>query len=632
MESKNDFVKSRITDLNNMIDYLKKILNQLKDKINSFNTYTSNLINKINEYINLLNSIKIFVDNKENQECIKNIKLAFNEYHCGINNIFSNDSIKEIRKPINNIKQKLNNIINFNPPKENSFFDYSKSISIDEESKENESQKNLSFSGEISHISKYSRFYNNTENSKDIDDNISNLKEKLNEEISKFTKECYCIYCKQKKVRYFSENYDLICEKCYKINSPKMKITHIGDDIYEFEEKGENEKNEFLKLIISLINWIIFKYNLLLIKESKGKKYYQNNIFHIPFLKKEIKDSSKNNENEFQSQIDFIKQLIIIILSKIYEKNKNIKKKFNEINDDKIQLTDPDQNFFSDDSLDYLNQIENQKYYLINEISNYNYSNINKNKINEINNENPNLKQNNIFISPIKPNIFIDCFIKTKDFSSLSLEEIKEKFPNAHKLQEIKELINSLIFDCKINPNLLDSAGNSIFFNINNNSKRGNEKYYPPNNWIGIGLKAIGKYNKEYNDEWIINNSESSKWTVAYHGLGFGLSSNKIKEILNKVLNSNLEPEKFQLHRNSPDKRHKDKKIGDGIYLCPNLEHSEPYAGIIRLNQKKYKIALMTRVLIDKIREPKDIKYFVLDNQYIRIYRILLKEVIDNLR
>ena len=83
------------------------------------------------------------------------------------------------------------------------------------------------------------------------------------------------------------------------------------------------------------------------------------------------------------------------------------------------------------------------------------------------------------------------------------------------------------------------------------------------------------------------------------------------------------------MHRNSPDKRHKDKKIGDGIYLCPNLEHSEPYAGIIILNKRKYKIALMARVLIDQIRELKDLKYFVLDKQYIRIYRILLKEVID---
>ena len=35
----------------------------------------------------------------------------------------------------------------------------------------------------------------------------------------------------------------------------------------------------------------------------------------------------------------------------------------------------------------------------------------------------------------------------------------------------------------------------------------------------------------------------------------------------------------------------------------------------------------MARVLIEKIREPKEMKYFVLDSEYIRVYRILLKEI-----
>ena len=34
----------------------------------------------------------------------------------------------------------------------------------------------------------------------------------------------------------------------------------------------------------------------------------------------------------------------------------------------------------------------------------------------------------------------------------------------------------------------------------------------------------------------------------------------------------------------------------------------------------------MARVLIDKIREPEDINYWILNKENVRVYRILLKE------
>ena len=69
--------------------------------------------------------------------------------------------------------------------------------------------------------------------------------------------------------------------------------------------------------------------------------------------------------------------------------------------------------------------------------------------------------------------------------------------------------------------------------------------------------------------------------------------------------------------------------IGKGIYLTPFIKIAESYTGVISFNKKNYKVVLMSKVKIKKIREPEGTKFWVLDKDYIRIYRILLKEV-DN--
>ena len=38
----------------------------------------------------------------------------------------------------------------------------------------------------------------------------------------------------------------------------------------------------------------------------------------------------------------------------------------------------------------------------------------------------------------------------------------------------------------------------------------------------------------------------------------------------------------------------------------------------------------MARVLIEKIREPEDVEYWILNNDDIRVYRILVKEINAN--
>ena len=278
-------------------------------------------------------------------------------------------------------------------------------------------------------------------------------------------------------------------------------------------------------------------------------------------------------------------------------------------NDEKIKLID--NSYYSEDEEIELNlnksmdeddyYIRDKYYYLINIYPKVKLSNINFHKVNEIiiNKINKNLKidKNDIFLFTIKRTYFINYIIKSSNVSLLSNSQIKQMFPNCNKLYEVKELIDSLLINCKINRNMLDSRGNSIYFNLSNNFKRGTETYYPPYNWIGIGIKVLGKYD---DDDWINNNSTSSKWTISYHGLGRNLQSKLIENALNNVLKSNLKPGPNQAYLHDIDKRHGNSKIGEGVYFCLDIKEAEEYAGIIDFNKKKYKIVLMARVLIEK--------------------------------
>ena len=157
--------------------------------------------------------------------------------------------------------------------------------------------------------------------------------------------------------------------------------------------------------------------------------------------------------------------------------------------------------------------------------------------------------------------------------------------------------------------------------------KRGSEIYYPPYGWIGIGLKVKGKYE---NDNWLDDISESSKWAIAYHGVGRMSTYDEIKKILLNIISKDegLKPGQSQIKRHFNDKRHPGKRIGTGVYLTQNISIAEEYSGILQLGNKQYKIVLMAKVLIEKIREPEDDNYWILNGKNIRLYRILLKEKI----
>ena len=189
--------------------------------------------------------------------------------------------------------------------------------------------------------------------------------------------------------------------------------------------------------------------------------------------------------------------------------------------------------------------------------------------------------------------------------------------------ENFKRTKNYLIGHCKFITDNFDSRGDFLIPNLNNNIIRGSEIYYPPYMWIGIGLNVCGKY--EENGDWLMTHNRDSIWANAY--LGFDQDINDIKANLHDLAFNNEKLEKYEKNIDFIDKRHWIKRIDKGIYLYNKIENAENYAGILDIDDKKYKILFMVRFKIDEICQPKNEDIWALDKKHIRIYRILFKEI-----
>ena len=212
---------------------------------------------------------------------------------------------------------------------------------------------------------------------------------------------------------------------------------------------------------------------------------------------------------------------------------------------------------------------KNLFYYVINIVPQtnnifYNKQNIRTSFINSIE-RCLHIEDNNIFVSFNNKIAFINTFIKTKTFMDFTLNQMEKKYPDFVKLYEYKSIYDNIL-NLLQNEHYFDTKGNTICFNSNYNLERGTEKYYPPYKWFGIGLNVIDKYD---NNEWLDINSE--KWAIAYYSLSQALSSNQIKEELNKILiKDELIEDKF--NSSSKDKRHLNKEIEKGVYLYQDIK------------------------------------------------------------
>ena len=212
-----------------------------------------------------------------------------------------------------------------------------------------------------------------------------------------------------------------------------------------------------------------------------------------------------------------------------------------------------------------------------------------------------------------------------------NIQNILLKLEN--KFKELISIKNFMIENCNFKKEF-DSRGDLIIPNTSNVLKRGTEDYNPPYGWIGIGLNISGKYNENEDDKdgkWIFEKKDS-KWANAY--LGFYQEKNakikiadNIQKYLLELVTKNDKLEIFEKEVNFLDSRHWKNRFQKGIYLNSKIENVEKYAGIITIDNKIFKFLLMVKVKISEISQPKNEDVWVLDKKFIRVYRILFKEI-----
>ena len=598
-------------EINKSVEDMKKELKKLLDSIQKLLEIYDKLKSKINIYQQFFNYLGDKTQFKKN-DYYKDV--------CEIYNIFREqkfkvkDNIDSVEKLNKTIDLKYNEFINFDfiPDSSINISDY---IQKDQNNNSNNNR------------SKTPSFIENYFNENNINENLNGDNERNK-----------CSLCqKQKPVVYSKKGKAYYCESClnFYIDNNNNSI-NLDDDIINLSDityKNNENKNLFLKSIDILIKNILMRCNYILNNEELVFIMGGNNqikILDYPNIKNENNDcfnflkqlySISNDINHRMFNVIKWNEELNTIITNI---NKSIK-----VSNVEFKIDDDNDNDDSEGSFDE-NNVQNESLHTFG--SKYFYFSVNstiksssetdiKNKLTTFFVQNLNINNEDIFLSfnLYDKIIFVDNFIKTKKILNLSCDEIKKLYPNLEELYEFKDIFDSLIKECNIK-DYIDERGNFII----QNKKETIEEYYPPYEWIGIGLKVLGKYE---DDNWLLDNSKNNEWAIAYHGVGGKLSINEVKNKLEKKIKEGLKQGKSQRQCNLYDSRHPGKRIGTGVYLTPDINKVEDFSGIIQINKKRYRVALMSKVKIDKIRQKENINIWILNPKYIRIYRILLKKI-----
>ena len=242
-------------------------------------------------------------------------------------------------------------------------------------------------------------------------------------------------------------------------------------------------------------------------------------------------------------------------------------------------------------------------------------------------------KEKIIIAFPEIGSLKVQLIFQSDEFNDSELEEFLNKFKNDPNLGELSKLksvqAGILIPACYLSKRQLDYRGNRIDgWGIN--EKRGNEEYDPPIGWIGIGLKVLDVY---LNDHWLDMQNQEGEWVVAYHGVGNGLKAPEVLGIPGQIIGMGFKEGQRQMHKDCDDYFHPGEKVGEGVYVTPLIRVAEAYAGVCKINGKKYKTVIMSRVNpkarrhCHKCEESRQYKYWVVNGttDEIRPYRILYK-------
>ena len=201
-----------------------------------------------------------------------------------------------------------------------------------------------------------------------------------------------------------------------------------------------------------------------------------------------------------------------------------------------------------------------------------------------------NIPEDKIIVTfPQKGSYHVQVIFQSEEFNDLDTNEFLNKFKNDNEFKELsnlKEIHKDLVIKgCKLTKNQLDPRGNrNDGWGVGEN--RGGKPYDPPIGWNGIGLKVLDKYGDNI---WIGMKNIPGEWCVAYHGVGSGQSSDKVKNITRLIYKSEFRAGGGQAHKDCPDQYHPGKTVGVGVYCTPTIKTAERYAGISEVNGQSYK-------------------------------------------
>lgn len=376
---------------------------------------------------------------------------------------------------------------------------------------------------------------------------------------------------------------------------------------------SEKNKNKFIQDFTRAIRILIIKFNNL-INSNKISVYptlkdeNENDIKPLlDFFSLIFKPNSENiNSGTITDSTEMTTQQLLENLSNLLDTNEiNIEddEEFEELKDE-IYIKETDAINF-----DY---IKKNLIFFINIFSKKNKK-FNKKILKNISEEiSRYLKINNANLFLIQ-NGSINNFVKSFNFEEISLKQ-NDNFPSISKLLELQSIkYKLLVKEYKIDKKYFDNEGNFLIPNSRQSKLRGKEIYDPPKDWIGLGLNVIGKYE---NDKWLEDINDKSEWAVAYRGIS-SKNPNFVKNLLKYfIVNQDLEIAKSNFKNNE-----------NGIYMTPDIKIAEKYTQAITFNNKIYKVLLMAKVRINKIKNYEDLNFWVLNKDDIRIYRVLFKEI-----
>ena len=404
------------------------------------------------------------------------------------------------------------------------------------------------------------------------------------------------------------------------IEQPKININVI--------RLAKDYKEEFIKNFSKVLNVLVLKSNILAnssnISEFPIIDDYTDVQEILEFFKK-VCDLSDNSIN-----IGYNSKYSELLNNSITEALKNFLVNKENKEDNAENLNEIENNFnlnseSGDEEAYYkndFNEIKKKLFYFINIISKEN-ANYDKDQLESISDsliECLKIEKNNLFLLQ---NSQIDNFVKINNFNEIPMKqmEIFPKFSEFKKLYLLK--MKLLIENYAINKDCFDNRGNFLNPNARKNIYRGKEIYEPPYGWMGLGLNVLGKYQ---DDIWLEDITDKSEWAIAYRGI-FSKDENKMKGLIKyyiekqdlKIAETTI---KGQIYN-----RRRWKSINKGVYITPYIKVAEKYTQSISFNNKKYKVLLMAKVKIGQIVEPEGSDFWILNNDYIRIYRVLFKEI-----